>query len=305
MTSAPTAPAPAAATVPTAPVHLPNRTPAGGATRAAPRRRWSARLASATPTSARPAPPAMPDVSTWPAAELDPRWPHADPGLAAWRYRRILSSVKEQEQEHARETCPKPCCRSSVDIERTEWEVLVATPAAEGWSARPGQTTIVAYDCVGKLLTGQVVDGTVLAFFPLHALRRSIRARLGELHQLHQLHLPKAGVRQGGRRSGAMNGARPPDQEAPRAESHYFLFVGEAGSCLGGMQDFYGAYDTPAAAREAVPEEVHWAEIAAVREGILQVVVAGARSDGGWRWQDLDLGDAPQFAHAPGDETAA
>jgi hypothetical protein len=102
-----------------------------------------------------------------------------------------------------------------------------------------------------------------------------------------------------------VNRLRRPDCEVPGAESRYFLFVGEAGGCLGGMQDFYGAYGTPAAAREAVPEDVHWAEIAAVREGTLQVVMAGARIDGCWRWQDLDTGDAPLFTHAPGGETAA
>jgi hypothetical protein len=175
--------APAVAAVPAVPAFPPTRTLAGdGATRAAPRRR----------SPARPAAPNVSDAPTWPAAELDPRWPLADPGLAAWRYRQILAAAQEQAQAHTQGTCPAPCCRSGADIPETECEVLVAVPVSDGWRARSGQATIVAYDCVGKLLTGEAVDGTVLAFFPRLALRRSIRARLRELHQLH---LPKANRR--------------------------------------------------------------------------------------------------------------
>ena len=64
------------------------------------------------------------------------------------------------------------------------------------------------------------------------------------------------------------------------------MFVGEAGSELGGMQDYYGSYRDPAAARRSVPDNVHWAEVATVRHGCLEIVAAGQRIDGAWQWDD-------------------
>ena len=96
----------------------------------------------------------------------------------------------------------------------------------------------------------------------------------------------------------------PPDgrSASPTAESQgeqCFLFVGEAGSPLGGMQDYYGAYGSSLAARRAVPEGVHWAEIAAVRGGTLEVVATGERTGGGWHWQNLDAPHATPPAATP------
>ena len=107
-----------------------------------------------------------------------------------------------------------------------------------------------------------------------------------------------------------MSPARPPDARAtapaltgeqlPGPLGRCFLFVGDAGSCLGGMQDYYGAYDDVAAAQGAVPDGVHWAEVAAVRDGCLEVVATGERLNGEWRWNDLDAIVAPGTVHAAG-----
>ncbi|HET7772171.1 MAG TPA: hypothetical protein VFN74_25585, partial [Chloroflexota bacterium] len=69
---------------------------------------------------------------------------------------------------------------------------------------------------------------------------------------------------------------RPPRRSG---DGPYFLFVGEAGSELGGMQDYYGSYPDPTAARRSIPADVHWAELAAVRHGSLEIVAAGRRTD--------------------------
>jgi len=75
---------------------------------------------------------------------------------------------------------------------------------------------------------------------------------------------------------------RPRGTDAPGS---YFLFVGEDGSALGGMQDYYGSYRRIEAARRAVPADVQWAEVAAVRDGRLEVVAAGHRAGTRWRWR--------------------
>ena len=72
------------------------------------------------------------------------------------------------------------------------------------------------------------------------------------------------------------------------AKTYYFLFAGEAGSCLGGMEDYYGAYARAAAAQAAVPSAADWADIATVRNGTLLVIVAGERHGRSWRWRNLD-----------------
>ena len=64
----------------------------------------------------------------------------------------------------------------------------------------------------------------------------------------------------------------------------YFLFVSEAGSCLGGMQDYYGAYDDLPAAQRAVPVGVDWAEVATIEAGSLVVVLTGERDGACWWW---------------------
>ena len=68
----------------------------------------------------------------------------------------------------------------------------------------------------------------------------------------------------------------------------YFVFAGEAGSCLGGMQDFYGAYGSIDAARSAVPPDTDWAEVAIVRDNTLVVVLSGQRDGATWDWRNLD-----------------
>ena len=68
----------------------------------------------------------------------------------------------------------------------------------------------------------------------------------------------------------------------------YFLFVGDTGSCLGGMQDYYGAYDSLDAAIAAAPGEVHWAEVAAIADGRLEVVATGEHLTATWRWCALE-----------------
>jgi hypothetical protein len=77
---------------------------------------------------------------------------------------------------------------------------------------------------------------------------------------------------------------RPRGTDAPGS---YFLFVGEDGSALGGMQDYYGSYRRVEAARRAVPADVQWAEVAAVRDGRLEVVASGRRTGihGRWQWR--------------------
>ena len=75
------------------------------------------------------------------------------------------------------------------------------------------------------------------------------------------------------------------------AAARYFLFVGEDGSCLGGMEDYYGGYETLDAAIAAAPREVHWAEVATVgAEGGLEVVASGKRLHATWRWRELTDG---------------
>lgn len=71
------------------------------------------------------------------------------------------------------------------------------------------------------------------------------------------------------------------------APKRFFLFVGDVGNALGGMQDYYGAYGRLPSALRAVPSEVNWAEVAVVRHGRLEVVAMGERDDHhghGWRW---------------------
>jgi hypothetical protein len=77
-----------------------------------------------------------------------------------------------------------------------------------------------------------------------------------------------------------------------RRRRRYFLFAGEAGGCLGGMQDFYGAYDRPVDAQRAAPTEADWAEIAVFRQGTLDVVSVGERRGCVWRWDDQSSGEA-------------
>ena len=120
---------------------------------------------------------------TWPAAELDPRWPHADPGLAAWRYRRILAVIDEHEASYRRHPMGR---REGTPPQ--EWDVSIAVPVAPGWRARPGQTELDAYGCRGELLSGVATEGTVLAVFPLVALRRSVRERLRALRDRREGH---------------------------------------------------------------------------------------------------------------------
>jgi hypothetical protein len=77
-------------------------------------------------------------------------------------------------------------------------------------------------------------------------------------------------------------------REMAAGATRYFLFVGESGSCLGGMQDYYGAYGEPRAAQAAIPAGVDWAELATVRDGRLVVVATGRRRGPTWLWEDLD-----------------
>ena len=88
------------------------------------------------------------------------------------------------------------------------------------------------------------------------------------------------------------------DRRAASQSTLYFLFVGDAGSCLGGMQDYYGGYDSLAAAIAAAPAEVHWAEVATVAAGRLEVVATGERLDATWRWCELE--EPAGNAAAPG-----
>jgi hypothetical protein len=76
------------------------------------------------------------------------------------------------------------------------------------------------------------------------------------------------------------------------ASMRYFLFVGEAGGGLGGMQDYYGTYSGIEAARRAVPAGVDWAEVATVRYGRLELFAEGERMDGKWRWRQITADDA-------------
>ena len=119
-------------------------------------------------------------TATWPAAELEPGWPEADPGLARWRYRRILSAIAEREEGYVAETLD-PASTDALPVDRQQWEVLIAVPVPDGWRCTPGQTTIAAYGCVAALLSGEVAGGTVLASFPLLPLRREIGWRLRQL----------------------------------------------------------------------------------------------------------------------------
>jgi len=83
--------------------------------------------------------------------------------------------------------------------------------------------------------------------------------------------------------------------------ARYFLFVGEDGSCLGGMEDYYGGYETLAAAMAAAPREVHWAEVATVGDqGGLEVVASGKRLHATWRWRELTDGRAEGASGAVG-----
>ena len=67
-----------------------------------------------------------------------------------------------------------------------------------------------------------------------------------------------------------------------------FVFAGDDGACLGGMQDYYGTYGSTAAAMRAAPADAHWAEIAALRDGRLVMVATGRRRGPTWEWEDLD-----------------
>lgn len=83
--------------------------------------------------------------------------------------------------------------------------------------------------------------------------------------------------------------------------ARYFLFVGEDGGCLGGMDDYYGGYETLAAAMAAAPREVHWAEVATLGDqGGLEVVASGKRRRATWRWSEVTDGRAEGASRAVG-----
>ena len=116
----------------------------------------------------RPQPPSGP---VWPAAELDESW---DEGLSRWRYRRLLTAVAARNAYYPRHL---------PDYPAAQWEVLVDVPVPVGWTSVPGRTSLAAYGCVGTLLSGDIErrpngEGTVLAYFPLVALRVAVTARL-------------------------------------------------------------------------------------------------------------------------------
>ena len=116
---------------------------------------------------------------TWPVAELDPRWPHLDPRLARWRYRRIMQAIDAREEQCL---AARPRRRDGARrTPREEWNVVITVPVSVGWRRAPDQTAIAAYGCTGSLLTGNVTDGTVLATFLLDELRQAIRQRLRAL----------------------------------------------------------------------------------------------------------------------------
>ena len=56
--------------------------------------------------------------------------------------------------------------------------VVVAVPVPPGWGVEFGRPPILAYRCIGTLLTGHVAEGTVLGEFPLALLRESLERYL-------------------------------------------------------------------------------------------------------------------------------
>ena len=132
--------------------------------------------ASTTTDRAHAADPTEQRPLTWPAAELDPRWPDIDPGLAAWRYRRVLDAIRSANATRA-PACSHACC-AGHRRDCPAAEVLVAVPVPAGWQRQPEQRTVAAYGCVATLVSREALDGTVLALFPRSALRREITRRL-------------------------------------------------------------------------------------------------------------------------------
>ena len=138
--------------------------------------------ASTTTDRARAADPTEQRPLTWPAAELDPRWPDIDPGLATWRYRRVLDAVRSADATRT-PACSHACC-AGQRRDCPAAEVLVAVPVPTGWQRQPEQRTVAAYGCVATLVSREALDGTVLALFPRSALRREITRRLREVKRL-------------------------------------------------------------------------------------------------------------------------
>ena len=121
----------------------------------------------------------QPRPLTWPAAELHPRWPEIDPGLAAWRYRRVLDAIRTAEALRT-PSCTKPCC-AEPQRECETADVLIAVPVPNDWRWAPDRRTIAAYGCVATLVSREQTEGTVLALFPRAALRREMTRRLRDL----------------------------------------------------------------------------------------------------------------------------
>ena len=119
---------------------------------------------------------------TWPAAELDPRWPDIDPGLAVWRYRRVLDAIRSADAIRT-PACSHACC-AGQRRDCPAAKVLVAVPVPAGWQHQPEQGTVAAYGCIATLVSREALDGTVLALFPLAALRREITCRLRDVKLL-------------------------------------------------------------------------------------------------------------------------
>ena len=132
------------------------------------------RAHAADPTEQRPL--------TWPAAELDPHWPDIDPGLAAWRYRRVLDAIRSADATRT-PACSQACC-AGQRRDCPAAEVLIAVPVPAGWQRQPEQRTVAAFGCIATLVSREALDGTVLALFPLAALRREITRRLREVKLL-------------------------------------------------------------------------------------------------------------------------
>ena len=64
------------------------------------------------------------------------------------------------------------------DVADAQRSVLVAVPVPRGWRIGFGQRAIHAFGCTGSLLTGQVMEGSVLAEFPLALLRVAVERYL-------------------------------------------------------------------------------------------------------------------------------
>jgi hypothetical protein len=86
------------------------------------------------------------------------------------------------------------------------------------------------------------------------------------------------------------SGAAHARQARQASRTPHFVFAGDDGACLGGMQDYYGAYGSTAAAMRAAPPGAHWAEVAALLGNRLVVVASGRRSGGRWKWQRQETG---------------